>query len=462
MNQSQNQNQKNKKLSLKIEQIKDPQTQILYKKLVNHYYLNKNVKAKAIHSILFGDSLFLKPEHPPLIGPGIVSTSKPLRFVLPQARVKKILDHFAQHNSNFCIRFISNTNFQQAPITNSLNLTNKKQQQQQQQQKQTKIRNDGFICVTINGSKFVIKTDRTIQVDLGLFDTEQNEITFQAINKLEETIVVFQHMEQPDPSSIANSITKKNTISKQNMIKQLKLIFLPNKKQSQSKSQTRLENNNEKENPNQNQKKENENKNEKQSLVISPKCSLSGKTISIPSRGRKCQHLQCFDLEEFLIRSEKGNDLTCPCCNQPISYSDLIVDGLLKDILKNEKTQTTEKIRIFLDGKWETISSTNKKELDFKKQTSKEIEVKERKGDGNGDGGKVKVNQKEKEKGNEQIDLTQFSLFDIISQRKRKGVVSKNSILPLDSNLGKFRRRTFKSSSLQNSHHQLSLFHKKY
>ncbi|KAJ3424380.1 zinc finger miz domain-containing protein [Anaeramoeba flamelloides] len=456
-------NQLNKKLSFEIAQIKDPQTQILYKKLVNHYYLNKNVKAKAIHSILFGDSLFLKPEHPPLIGPGIVSSSKPLRFVLPQARVKKILDHFAQHNSNFCIRFISNADFQKDSNTDSLYLTIKKQQQQQQ--KQTRIRNEGFVCVTINGSKFILKTDRAFQVDLGLFDTEQNEITFQAIHKLEETIVVFQHMKHPDTTYIANSISKKNTISKQNMIKQLKSIFLPNKKQSQIKSQTQqnIEQNIEKENQNESQRKEKEK--EKQSLIISLQCSLSGKTISIPSRGRKCQHLQCFDLEEFLINSEERNNLVCPCCNQPISYSDLIVDGLLQDILKKEKILTTQKIRIFSDGKWETVSPPQKKVLDFKKQTNQEIKKeegeKEKEKEEN-----VKGNQKEKEKenekGKEQVNLTQFSLLDIISQRKRKGVVSKNSISSLDSNLGKFRRRTFEPSSLQNSHHQLNIFRKKH
>ncbi|KAJ6236742.1 zinc finger miz domain-containing protein [Anaeramoeba flamelloides] len=457
----------NKELSQRIEQIKDLKTQNFYKRLVHHYYFNKHVKAKAIDSILFGDSLFLKPEHPPLIGPGIVSTSKPLRFVLPQTRVKKILNHFAQHNSNFCIRFIHNTDFHKNP---NLNSTNKQKNEPSQKQTHKENKNVGLIQAIINGSKFVIKTDRTIQVDLGLFDTDQNEITFQAINKLEETIVVFQHMKQPDLAYIANSISKKNTISKQNMIKQLKTIILSIKTkqvtieykkemEKEKKKENQIENENANENENETEKKkekENENQKEKQGLIISFKCPLSGKPISIPSRGRKCQHLQCFDLEEFLIHSEKRNGLVCPCCNQPISDTDLIVDGYLQDILKKNENKiiVSPKIKIFSDGKYEIIETPqtrnpsrikNVKELEKEKIAFNVVQ-------------NEKVLEKNKNQNKSSTSL--FVFKDIFSQRKRKGErlhSSKNSISFLESNSGKNRRTSFQSAPSKNDPHKSNI-----
>ena len=55
---------------------------------------------------------------------------------------------------------------------------------------------------------------------------------------------------------------------------------------------------------------------------------ISGKMrMSMPCRPTTCDHLQCFDASLFLMMNEKKPTWTCPVCDSPAKYDDLMVDG---------------------------------------------------------------------------------------------------------------------------------------
>ena len=47
----------------------------------------------------------------------------------------------------------------------------------------------------------------------------------------------------------------------------------------------------------------------------------------MPCRPTTCDHLQCFDASLFLMMNEKKPTWTCPVCDSPAKYDDLMVDG---------------------------------------------------------------------------------------------------------------------------------------
>ena len=54
------------------------------------------------------------------------------------------------------------------------------------------------------------------------------------------------------------------------------------------------------------------------SSSFSTTCPLSLCKIKVPSRGINCSHLQCFDLETFLVFNKRKNPnrWICPVCNK--------------------------------------------------------------------------------------------------------------------------------------------------
>ena len=65
-------------------------------------------------------------------------------------------------------------------------------------------------------------------------------------------------------------------------------------------------------------------------LFIDPisKCDL----IKNPSRGWKCNHLECVDLKIFLEMQKKTRRFCCPICNKKIG--EIYIDGVMKDIIE--------------------------------------------------------------------------------------------------------------------------------
>ncbi|VDP00711.1 unnamed protein product [Heligmosomoides polygyrus] len=54
---------------------------------------------------------------------------------------------------------------------------------------------------------------------------------------------------------------------------------------------------------------------------------LSRTRISLPARCKKCSHLQCFDLYNYLQMNEKRPTWRCPVCSDWAPYKLLIIDA---------------------------------------------------------------------------------------------------------------------------------------
>ena len=59
----------------------------------------------------------------------------------------------------------------------------------------------------------------------------------------------------------------------------------------------------------------------------------SNSRIVIPARSRKCKHIQCFDLNEFIDRNINELCPTCMFCFNAIYAQDLVIDGFFEEML---------------------------------------------------------------------------------------------------------------------------------
>lgn len=71
------------------------------------------------------------------------------------------------------------------------------------------------------------------------------------------------------------------------------------------------------------------------SMKVSLRCPLMLTRISIPVKGRKCLHVQCFDLEFFLKYTRRSSKFLCPVCNNPNAFpDDLVVSPYIEKALE--------------------------------------------------------------------------------------------------------------------------------
>ena len=62
--------------------------------------------------------------------------------------------------------------------------------------------------------------------------------------------------------------------------------------------------------------------------TLTLKDPISMTRVTLPSKGRHCQHTACFDAATFLTLNEQTPTWTCPICNRSISSDDdLFLDG---------------------------------------------------------------------------------------------------------------------------------------
>ena len=81
--------------------------------------------------------------------------------------------------------------------------------------------------------------------------------------------------------------------------------------------------------------------------------------MTMPCRPTTCDHLQCFDASLFLMMNEKKPTWTCPVCDSPAKYEDLMVDGYFEEVIKSPLLPEEENEIILnqagvdiLKGKW--------------------------------------------------------------------------------------------------------------
>ncbi|KAJ3434698.1 tonalli isoform b [Anaeramoeba flamelloides] len=346
-NKKQEKNSIEETLDSKINKMRDPTKRSLFNKLKTHYHENKNVNYQTILRILFGDSLLLMPQYPPLIGPGIVSKTKPLRFVVPWTRIEKIKRNFENTRSKFCLRFLTNSEEGE---------DNEKEDQEC----------DKKILVNINNVSFKLTINKPFQIDLSLFNKKTNELTFLALSPIEDTVIVLQHMYQVDVNRIVNTVKLNKTVYSGRNFNQMKKLVLssdcnssnkPNVNSNWNNNNNRtLKENNKRKDPNEIIEKMGENE------IISLKSPFSKKQINVPARGPRCKHTQCFDLSNFLKNTKGVKKWICPECKQSITLQDLIVDGFVERILKESKNKK-DHYKLYPNGEWSPILKNQKSQI---------------------------------------------------------------------------------------------------
>ena len=76
---------------------------------------------------------------------------------------------------------------------------------------------------------------------------------------------------------------------------------------------------------------------ESTSAVVSLTCPLSMAMLTVPCRGRHCEHAQSFELSAFLTQCCSTHVWICPVCDASLYPSDIIVDFALIAFLKSNK-----------------------------------------------------------------------------------------------------------------------------
>lgn len=89
-------------------------------------------------------------------------------------------------------------------------------------------------------------------------------------------------------------------------------------------------------------------------MTVSLKCPLSLKRIKVPARGRDCNHLGCFDVENYLQyqRDARYAQWKCIICNNgPLMLKSIVVDEWMEDILlKCKEHDNVDHIDVYEDG----------------------------------------------------------------------------------------------------------------
>nr|XP_022301985.1 E3 SUMO-protein ligase PIAS1-like [Crassostrea virginica] len=85
-------------------------------------------------------------------------------------------------------------------------------------------------------------------------------------------------------------------------------------------------------------------------------CPLSMKRMEIPIRTESCTHLQCFDAQTFLRMNIEKSVWRCPICDKPAPLNQIVIDGLLVEILK--ETIDNNEIQFNENGSWSPVETS--------------------------------------------------------------------------------------------------------
>ncbi|GLH13701.1 E3 SUMO-protein ligase PIAS1 [Gryllus bimaculatus] len=104
-------------------------------------------------------------------------------------------------------------------------------------------------------------------------------------------------------------------------------------------------------------------------------CPLGKVLMNTPCRATTCNHLQCFDACLYLQMNEKKPTWTCPVCQGPAEFDNLVIDSFFTKILKSEKINDSKEIQLHLDGSWTFLA--DKQQPQNKLNTCVNIKVKD-------------------------------------------------------------------------------------
>ncbi|XP_055376772.1 putative uncharacterized protein DDB_G0286901 isoform X2 [Condylostylus longicornis] len=91
-------------------------------------------------------------------------------------------------------------------------------------------------------------------------------------------------------------------------------------------------------------------------IKISLKCPITKNRIRFPARGHECKHIQCFDLESYLLLNCERGSWRCPECNNPALTEGLEIDQYMWAIL-NTLSQCLDVDEVTIDqfANWQKI-----------------------------------------------------------------------------------------------------------
>jgi len=90
------------------------------------------------------------------------------------------------------------------------------------------------------------------------------------------------------------------------------------------------------------------------------RCPITLEQLStLPARGELCRHLQCFDLEAYLVANYRTRAFNkrwrCPVCFLDLRPQDLRVDGFVERVLR--ETQGASEVLVSPDGSWRAVAA---------------------------------------------------------------------------------------------------------
>jgi MIZ/SP-RING zinc finger len=90
------------------------------------------------------------------------------------------------------------------------------------------------------------------------------------------------------------------------------------------------------------------------SMKVSLRCPLMLTRISTPVKGRRCSHVQCFDLDFFLLYARRSAKFLCPVCNNANAKpDDLVVSPYIQKALE---LFTCDEVEISADGSLSSVA----------------------------------------------------------------------------------------------------------
>ena len=76
----------------------------------------------------------------------------------------------------------------------------------------------------------------------------------------------------------------------------------------------------------------------------------------MPCRSSKCDHLQCFDANFYLMMNEKKDKWMCPVCNNPAPFDSLMLDGFFSEMITSRRLPDDEhEVVLQNDASWEPL-----------------------------------------------------------------------------------------------------------
>ena len=78
--------------------------------------------------------------------------------------------------------------------------------------------------------------------------------------------------------------------------------------------------------------------------------------MRMPCRSSKCDHLQCFDANFYLMMNEKKDKWMCPVCNNPAPFDTLMLDGFFSEMITSRRLPDDEhEIVLHNDASWDPL-----------------------------------------------------------------------------------------------------------